>query len=118
VYENPETAVNHIVDALKQSILKKRIKDDLTFGHIDLRKDFLGFMRHVIRKAENYSDYEDPTDPHHKLGKSNSVTGQKLGLRVRVQRLVADRELPQQTLQTRSQARTLERVGSKTHRIV
>ena len=79
VDENPKTAVNHIVDALKPSILKKRIKDDLTFGHIALRKDFLGFMRHVIRRAEHYSDYEEPTDPPHKLGKPNSVSGTNTG---------------------------------------
>jgi hypothetical protein len=41
VDENPKTAVNHIVAALKPSILKIRMKDDLTFGHIDLRKHFL-----------------------------------------------------------------------------
>jgi hypothetical protein len=36
-------------------------------------------MRHVIRRAEHYSDYEEPTDPHHKLGKPNSVTGTNTG---------------------------------------
>jgi hypothetical protein len=79
VDENPKTAVNHIFDVLKPSILKKRIKDDLTFGHLGLRKDFLGFMRHFFRRAEHYSDYEEPTDPHHKLGKPNSVTGTNTG---------------------------------------
>jgi hypothetical protein len=79
VDENPKTAVNLIVDVLKPSILKKRIKGDLPFGHIDLRKDFLGFMRHVIRRAEHYSDNEEPTDPYHELGKPNSVTGTNTG---------------------------------------
>jgi hypothetical protein len=36
-------------------------------------------MRHVIRRAEHYSDYEEPTDPYHKLGKPNSVTGTNTG---------------------------------------
>jgi hypothetical protein len=55
------------------------IKDDLNFGRIGLRKDVIGFMRHIIRRAEHYSDYEEPTDPYHKLGKTNSVTGTKVG---------------------------------------
>jgi hypothetical protein len=60
VAENPKMAVNHITDALKPNILKKRIKDDLTLSHTDLKKDFLRFMHHVIRRAEQYADYEEP----------------------------------------------------------
>jgi hypothetical protein len=60
VEENTKMAVNHVTEALKPSAFKKREKDDLNFGHIGLKKDFLGFMQHVIRRAEQYSDYEEP----------------------------------------------------------
>jgi hypothetical protein len=60
VDENTKMSVNHITDALKPSALKKRVQDDLNFGHIGLKKDFLGFMQHVIRRAELYCDYEEP----------------------------------------------------------
>jgi hypothetical protein len=60
VYDNPKLAVSHITDALKPSVLKKRIRDDLSFGHIGLKKDFLLFMKHVISRAERYADYDEP----------------------------------------------------------
>jgi hypothetical protein len=59
VNENPKMASSHITDALKPSILSKRVKDDLNFGHTNLKKDFLLFMQHFIRRAEQYAEYED-----------------------------------------------------------
>jgi hypothetical protein len=59
VNENPKMASSHITDALKPSILSKRVKDDLNFGHTNLKKDFLLFMQHCIRRAEQYAEYED-----------------------------------------------------------
>jgi hypothetical protein len=41
VTDNTKVAVSHITDALKLSILSKRVKDDLNFGHAHLKKDFL-----------------------------------------------------------------------------
>jgi hypothetical protein len=116
VDENPKPAVNHIVDALKPSILKKRIKDDLTFGHIGLRKDFLGFMRHVIRRAEHYSDYEEPTDPYHKLGKPNSVTGTNTGTTSPSTGSCRGSRNPAANT-ANTQSTQLERAGPKTRRI-
>jgi hypothetical protein len=60
VDENPKLSVSHITDALKPSVLRKRIKDDLSFGHIGLKNEFLLFMTHVISRAERYADYEVP----------------------------------------------------------
>jgi hypothetical protein len=60
VKDNTKMAVGHITDALRPGVLKKRIKDDLTFGYTELRKDFLAFMKHVVKRAEHYADYEDP----------------------------------------------------------
>jgi hypothetical protein len=60
VDENPKLAVSHITDALKPSVLRKRIKDDLSFGHNGLKNDFLLFMKHVTSRAERYADYEEP----------------------------------------------------------
>jgi hypothetical protein len=62
VDENPKLAVSHITDALKPSVLRKRIKDNLLSGHIGLKNDFLLFMKHVISRAERYADYEEPDE--------------------------------------------------------
>ena len=59
VEDNTKMAVGHITDALKPSALKRRVLDDLTFGHVSLKKDFLGFMKHVIKRAELYADHPD-----------------------------------------------------------
>jgi hypothetical protein len=75
VEENTKLAVEHIIDALKPSILKKRIKDDLTLGHINLKKDFLGFMKHVIARAEHYADYEEPEKTSSPAVKTPAGTG-------------------------------------------
>jgi hypothetical protein len=63
VNENPKMASSHIIDALKPSTLSKRVKDDLNFGHTNLKKDFLLFMQHCIRRAEQYAEYEDAEAP-------------------------------------------------------
>jgi hypothetical protein len=60
VDENKKLSVSHITDALKPSVLRKRIKDDISFVHIGLENDFLLFMKHFISRAERYADYEEP----------------------------------------------------------
>jgi hypothetical protein len=80
VDENPKLAVSHITDALKPSVLRKRIKDYLSFGHIGLKNDFLLFMKHVISRAERYADYEEPDETS--SGNIPNMTGarpEKLG---------------------------------------
>ena len=59
VNDNPKMACSHIMDALKPTVLSKRVKDDLNFGHTNLKKDFLLFMQHCIRRAEQYAEYEE-----------------------------------------------------------
>jgi hypothetical protein len=59
VHDNPKMASSHITDALKPNILSKRVKDDLIFGHTNLKKDFLLFMQHCIRCPDQYAEYED-----------------------------------------------------------
>jgi hypothetical protein len=51
---------------------KKSIKDDLTFGHIELKKDFLSFMQHCITRAEHYAYYEEPETLVQNPGKSRA----------------------------------------------
>jgi hypothetical protein len=58
--ENPKVSIWHIVDAFKPKPLQARVKDDVDFSHTHLKKDFLKFMDHVIKRAEIYSDYEEP----------------------------------------------------------
>jgi hypothetical protein len=40
VTDNTKVAVAHITDALKPSILSKRVEDDLNFGHAHLKRTF------------------------------------------------------------------------------
>ena len=118
VDENPKTAVNHIVDALKPSILKKRIKDDLTFGHIALRKIFLDLCVTSSEEPSTTRTMRSRQIPLTNSGNQTLSPAQTPGLRSRVQGLVAYQELQQPTLQTRSQASPLERVGPEAHLLV
>jgi hypothetical protein len=56
---NPKMASSHITDALKPSIPFKPVKDDLNFGHTNLKKDFMLCMQRCIRRAEQFAEYED-----------------------------------------------------------
>jgi RNase H-like domain found in reverse transcriptase/Reverse transcriptase (RNA-dependent DNA polymerase)/Integrase core domain/Integrase zinc binding domain/Chromo (CHRromatin Organisation MOdifier) domain len=59
IKQNPKVAVGHIVDALAPKMLQKRVREDLEFSHCELKKDFLAFMQHVIKRAEAYSEVVD-----------------------------------------------------------
>jgi hypothetical protein len=71
---NPKIAVGHILDALKPKPLKARVKDDIEFAHSHLKKDFLSFMNHVIKRAEIYSDYGDAVSAHPSRGNVHNST--------------------------------------------
>jgi hypothetical protein len=58
--ENPKVSVRRVVDALKPKPLQARVKDDMEFARTHLEKDFLKFMDHVVKRAEIYSDFEEP----------------------------------------------------------
>jgi Reverse transcriptase (RNA-dependent DNA polymerase) len=78
VDKNPKMAVHHITEALKPSILRKRVKDDLTFSYTELERDFIQFMKHVIGRAEHYADYEEPEQMQQTTVKSNAGPGHSL----------------------------------------
>jgi hypothetical protein len=62
IEQNPKVSIGHIVGVLKPIALQKRLHDDLEFSHAELKKDFLGFLEHVIARAKIYPDYTE-TDP-------------------------------------------------------
>jgi hypothetical protein len=57
----PKIAIGHILETLKPKPLQTRVRGDLELGHTHLKKDFLKFMEHTIKRAEVYSDYEEPS---------------------------------------------------------
>jgi hypothetical protein len=68
-------ATGHITDVLKPSIIKKHIGDDLVFADTNLQKDFLGFMQHVICRAEHYSDKDELRSPPLKTSSNAAGSG-------------------------------------------
>jgi hypothetical protein len=77
VKDNPKLAVDHIMEVIKPFALKKRLRDDLDLAHVGLENDFLGFMRHVICRAEFYADYEDNPSAQPSSGKISDLGGGK-----------------------------------------
>jgi hypothetical protein len=61
VKDCPKIAIGHILETLKPKPLQTRVRGDLELGHTHLKKDFLKFMEHTIKRAEVYSDYEEPS---------------------------------------------------------
>jgi hypothetical protein len=78
VEENTKIAGSHITDALKPIALKKHVKEDLNFGYIGLKKDFLGFMQHVIKPAEQYFDMTGLSCPQKRRRKLREFLSSKL----------------------------------------
>jgi hypothetical protein len=56
--EHPKMAVAHIVEAIRPATLQKRLREDLEFSYAPLKRDFLGFMKHVISRTEHYNESE------------------------------------------------------------
>lgn len=46
---NPKVAVNYVLSAVKPETLHDRLSSDLSLSHHDLRKDFLGILKHAIK---------------------------------------------------------------------
>lgn len=49
---NQKVAVYHILSAIKPEGLQMRLRDDLDFSKLSLKKDFRGFMKHAIDLAK------------------------------------------------------------------
>jgi hypothetical protein len=70
IKENPKVAVWHIVDALKPKSLQARVRGDLEFAHVHLKKNFLLLMKPVLQSAEKYGDYDNEDDNSSSRGNS------------------------------------------------
>jgi hypothetical protein len=59
IADRPDLAVSHILEAIKPKPLQRRLMDDLEFAHKPLKKNFRGFMTHVICRAQHFGEFED-----------------------------------------------------------
>jgi hypothetical protein len=59
IQDHPKKAVEHILDAIKPKHLQSRLRDDLSFAHANLKKDFIAFMKHAASRAEHSGEFED-----------------------------------------------------------
>jgi hypothetical protein len=73
IKEHPKVAVWHIMDALKPKSLQARVRGDLEFAHVHLKKDFLLYMKHVLQRAKNYGDQDDEDGNPSSRGNSNQT---------------------------------------------
>jgi hypothetical protein len=59
INDHPDLAVSQIMESIKPKTLQKRLRDDLEFSYMDLKKSFRGFMNHVISRAQHFGEFED-----------------------------------------------------------
>lgn len=83
IKDNQKVAVYHVLSAIRPNSLKERLESDLAFSHHDLRKDFLGFLKHAIRLAEAFQIVDSgPTNKKNKAtdtGNSNRANKSRSG---------------------------------------
>lgn len=79
IKNNRKVSVQHVLSAIRQKTLFDRLTSDLEFGEYHLRKDFNGFLKHVIELAKDLqivdagpTRSDEPSDQHNHGGGSCS----------------------------------------------
>ena len=54
ISDNQKLAVSHVLSAIGPNYLKERLESDLNFSHYNLKKDFNGFLLHVVKVSKAF----------------------------------------------------------------
>lgn len=101
---HPMIEVWHVIVAVKLGSLKNPLRNNMGFSHLDLKKDFKGFLKHALEIAEGFCNIDvEPIktdESNNKIPSSNrkglASVGRKSDSKPNIETKNRDHKLPHQ----------------------